>query len=298
MNVESKSKSAQVSSDGKFLVPSPLSSVSKSLSSVPVEDLRRLAATELLQTARETNHFYQATITNYAVVDNSYAGTVATLNQISVGTGWNQRLGDSCRLRRLRFRFHYRPMQSAQVADPSTGTPQYTNYSGCLRLAIVLDKMPIIGTIAPVDQFTYGGGGSSNPPSSASALWAAPATVFAVSNRVNAGDVPILVRNPQTFGRFHVMREVILMPSAHPNVSTINPVSTVQTVYNGNSSIHEFDIDLHDMLCTWYDQANAGAFLDCKIVMVAIADTPNDAIAPGMTGFLKWQSDLEFVNLS
>lgn len=155
--------------------------------------------------------------------------------------------------------------------------------------------MPIVGNPAPIDQFSYG----TNPPSSASALWALPSAVPAVAGNCNAGDVPILVRNPQTFQRFHVLREVLLCPSGgHGNYSTYNNVSTVTTAYRGSSVYFDFDIPLHDMVVPWYDQANSGAILTNGLWLVMIADTPPNASAPGQTGFIKYCSDLEYYSPS
>lgn len=253
-----------------------------------LETLRTAAVDSLLKSSALVNHYTQGTIgNNYGGVSNAIAGLVYPLNNISLGTSWNNRLGDSVSNVRIRVRIHLRPGNQPDPIDPGTLVDTDANHSYATRVALIVDKMPIIGAPDPYSSNSI----NSIPPTSFSALWMMPnwgAATFV------GGPACLGIRNPQTLARYHVLREELVNVASNIPSTSSSETSSATTAISGmrvHSHYLDWDVDLHGMTTEWYDATNNLSQLTNKLYLVFIADAP--AARPVA---VMYNTDLEYVN--
>lgn len=282
----SVSQSERDSSDEKKLSTDVLPSAS----SPSLSNIRDAIIATLLTPGTSTNRFYTGSIgPNYGGISSAtLAGFVQSLNNVAVGTNYNQRLGDSCRGVRLRLRIHLRNFMLPDALDLGTAISTDATRSGAVRIAVVRDKMPVINTPACYDTSTV----STNPPASSNALWTFP--TWAGGSMVQGGPAACAIRNPQTLSRFEILREHLCdFGDTMPSIAVYTTGgSTVSAGGQRMSSRYiDWDIDLHGIITEWYDQANSAAQMTNKLYLMAISDASNS----NPTGII-FNSEYEFVN--
>lgn len=269
-------------------VPSASSSQVREARERIIDTLRTAAIDGLLESSRLVNHYTQGTIgNNYGGVSNAVAGLVYPLNNIALGTSWNNRLGDSVRNVRVRIRVHLRPGNQPDPIDPGTLVDTDANYSYATRVALVVDKMPIIGTPEPYSSNSI----NSIPPTSFSAIWMMPNWGSAT---FVGGPACLGIRNPQTLERYHVLREELVNVGSNIPSTGSSETSSATTAVSGyrvHSHYLDWDVDLHGMVTEWYDATNVATQMTNKLYLVFIADA--NATRPVA---VMYNTDLEFVN--
>lgn len=260
----------------------------------PPPSLRDTLIQELLGSEEESNRFYEGTSTTSGIsytpadVTTSGGGAIA-LNSLVQGTGWSQRLGDSVRNRRLRFRIHVRcAINPTQVSN--SGVPGTDLYSNAFRLVIFIDKMPPIGT--PVFQDAGSWGLGATPPTSPNAVFTSPRAPYVSATTPYPGAVLVAVRNPQTLSRYHVLYDRIHNPSSRYE-SALQVAATTSWALAQASEYIDLEFDLHGLVTQWYDQANSQAWFKNCIRFLLVADAPDTTPVN-----YKFMSELEFENVA
>lgn len=259
-------------------------------SSPSLSSVRDSIVKELLQnSALEANRFYDGTLSGWTVADiTTVTGSAVSFGDISQGTGYTQRLGDSIRERGLRFCMHIRPNQTPGGINGTSGVSGIGDYSNAFRVIIFTDRMPVIGGACYVDSNSWALGATA--PVSSNALFTNPRAAFSAGTTVYPGMALLAVRNPQTLSRYHVHHDRIYNICSRPGAA-VTAASGNSFLYETASEYIDVHVPLHGRVTQWYDQANAAAQFTNKLYFLVVADCP---VASQLQ--YKWMTEIEFEN--
>lgn len=244
--------------------PSPRGDAFKPGLKVPTEEILKLLESDDYGVSTSELKHIQLTLQGGSPA--TAAGTTPTsLNNISPGTDYNQRVGRQIRLHHLTIRGHI----NWQLAATTT-TAAYTDNP--VRIVVLRDRMPI-----------------------AAQIWATtPSGAISVDNTsyvilMNSGG-PSGNSTAPTNINTHGFRYEVLHDEVHANpASTVALLSSTTYVGMGSKMFH-IHIDLKRVKSIYYDDTAGADLMTNEIVLYYM----QDGNPSGWTPIIDWTSDLAF----